>query len=343
MDKVTIILGVESSCDETGGAVVADGREVRSSVVASQAGLHARYGGVVPEIAARAHLENLLPVLGAALEQANVRPEELDAVAAAYCPGLMPALLIGVTAAKTLAWAWGKPLIGINHVHGHLQAAMLEQRKECFPAAALVASGGHTSLYHCRGPLELELLGRTLDDAAGEAFDKVAAILGLPYPGGPSIEKLAAQGDPRAIAFPRTRLGPESLDFSFSGVKTAVLYHCRGQDMLGEDRVGRMSRQEKADIAASFQQAVVEVLVDKALRAAERVGARTVLLGGGVAANGALRRALEEGCAATGRRLIVAAQKYCTDNAAMVAGLAYYKLQAGQVDDLSLEPVSHQA
>jgi len=333
----TIILGIESSCDETAAAVVADGQEVLSNIVASQVELHKRYGGVVPELAARAHIEKIIPVLREALDKSQVKPEALAAIAVANCPGLTPALLIGVTAAKTLAWAWQKPLIAVNHVHGHLQSVMLEQQKDCFPAVALVVSGGHTSIYYCQGPLELELLGRTLDDAAGEAFDKVATILKLPYPGGPSIEKLSREGDPRAIRFPRTYLEKDSLNFSFSGVKTAVLYHCRGQNMLGQDRVPHMSQKEKADIAASFQAAVVEVLVKKTLMAARQRNVNTILLGGGVAANNCLRVELEQQCHQAGKKLIVSSKKYCTDNAAMVAGLAYHKLQVGQIADLGLE------
>ncbi len=338
-----LVLGLESSCDETAAAIVADGRDVISSVVASQAKLHEKYGGVVPEIAARAHIENILPVLRETFEQANVTPQAIDAVAVAHCPGLVPALLVAVTAAKALAWAWGKPLIAINHLHSHLQSVMLEHDVASFPAVALVVSGGHTSLYHCRGPLALEPMGRTRDDAAGEAFDKVATILGLPYPGGPSIEKLAHEGDPKAIAFPRTLLEKGSLDFSFSGIKTAVLYHCRGQNMLGQDRTAQMSRQEKADIAASFQAAVIEVLVKKTLLAAQQADAQTVLLGGGVAANTTLREALRDACTAQGLHLEVAARKYCTDNAAMVAGLGYHKLMAGELADLALEARAVQA
>jgi len=343
MTNKTIILGLESSCDETAAALVANGHEVLSSVVASQFDLHEKYGGVVPEIAARAHIENILPVIRAAFAEAKVTTEQIAAVAVAHCPGLTPALLIAVTAAKTLAWVWNKPLIAINHIHSHLQSAMLEHHADCFPAAALVVSGGHTSIYNCKSPLELELMGRTLDDAAGEAFDKVAMILKLPYPGGPSLEKLAARGDPRTIDFPRTYLDKNSLDFSFSGVKTAVLYYCRGQDMLGADRVPTMSEKEKADIAAGFQAAVVDVLVNKTMRAAQRINAPTVLLGGGVAANSRLREQLQDRCAADNRRLLVAAKKYCTDNAAMVAGLAYHKLKAGLTADLYLEALPHQA
>ena len=338
--KDITILGIETSCDETAAAVVTNGRGVRSSVVASQTKLHEKYGGVVPEIASRAHIENIYPVLREALSQADVRGEDLDAIAIANQPGLTIALVVGVTAAKTLSFMWGKPLIAINHLHAHLQSAMLNETQIDLPAVALVVSGGHTSLYDCESPLELTLLGSTTDDAAGEAFDKVATILRLPYPGGPSIERLAKQGNPKAIRFPRSMLGKDSLDFSFSGLKTAVLYHCRGQDMKGADRVAEMSEQEIADIAASFQAAVIDVLVKKTKRVAERIGAKTVLLGGGVAANGTLRDALQTMCekCRPPRRLLVAPKQYCTDNAVMVASLAYHKYQAGLFADLSLEP-----
>jgi len=336
------ILGIETSCDETAAAVVTDGRQVRSSVVASQTALHQKYGGVVPEIASRAHIENLLPVLAEAMHQAGVGRDEIDAIAIANQPGLAIALVVGVTAAKTLSMMWGRPLVAINHLHAHLQSAMLNEEQIELPAVALVVSGGHTSLYDCESPLDLTLLGSTIDDAAGEAFDKVATILKLPYPGGPSIEKAARNGDPKAIRFPRSMLRRDSLDFSFSGLKTAVLYHCRGRDMKGADCVDRMSEQQIADIAASFQAAVTDVLVRKTRRAADRIGARTVLLGGGVAANGALREAMERMCLRhkPPRRLLVAPKAYCTDNAVMVASLAYHKYKAGLFADLTLEPNS---
>jgi N6-L-threonylcarbamoyladenine synthase len=332
------ILGIETSCDETAAAIVADGKRVKSSVVASQIELHKKYGGVVPEIASRAHIENILPVLTEAFEKAGVTRGDVDAVAIANQPGLTVALIVGLTAAKTLAMMWEKPLIAINHVHAHLQSAMLAQEGNFeLPAVALVVSGGHTSLYDCRSPLELTLIGTTINDAAGEAFDKVATIMGLPYPGGPSIEKAAKNGNPKAIRFPRTMLGPDSLDFSFSGLKTAVLYHCCGQDMLGENRCKSMSQQEIADIAASFQAAVIDVLVKKTLRAAEQRNAKTILLGGGVACNSVLRDQLEKAAAKTGRTLLIAPKQYCTDNAVMVASLAYYKYKAGLFADLTLE------
>lgn len=336
------VLGIETSCDETAAAVVTDGRQVRSSVVASQTELHRTYGGVVPEIASRAHIENIYPVITEALSRAGVRKDDIDAVAIANRPGLTIALVVGVTTAKTLSFMWSKPLVAINHLHAHLQSALLNEERIDLPAVALVVSGGHTSLYDCESPLDLTLLGSTIDDAAGEAFDKVATILGLPYPGGPSIERLARTGDAKAIRFPRSMLGRDSLDFSFSGLKTAVLYHCRGQDMKGADRVDEMDEREIADIAASFQAAVIDVLVKKTKRAADRIGARTVLLGGGVAANGALREAMEAMCRRhrPPLRLLVAPKQYCTDNAVMVASLAYHKIKAGLLADLTLEPSS---
>ncbi len=340
MIKEINILGIETSCDETAAAVVADGRNIKSSVVASQDKLHEKFGGVVPEIASRAHIEKIYPVVARAIEQAGATKETIDAVAVANRPGLVVSLIVGVTAAKTLAFAWGKPLIAVNHVHAHLQSAMLAQDKLDLPAVALVVSGGHTSLYDCESGLDLTLIGSTIDDAAGEAFDKVAAILKLGYPGGPSIEKIAANGDAKAIEFPRSMLGSDSLDFSFSGIKTAVLYHCRGQDMKGEDRVESMSQNEKADIAASFQAAVVDVLVAKTKRAADRINAKTVLLGGGVAANTTLRQKLTGVCDATKRKLLIAPKRLCTDNAVMVASLAYHKFKVGRFADLALEAVA---
>jgi N6-L-threonylcarbamoyladenine synthase len=336
------ILGIETSCDETASAVVADGRIVKSSIVASQTKLHEKYGGVVPEIASRAHIEKIYPVIAEAITQASVAKNDIDAIAVANQPGLTVALVVGVIAAKTLSFIWGKPLIAINHLYAHLQSAMLSEDNLELPAVALIVSGGHTCLYDCRSPLELKLLGSTIDDAAGEAFDKVATILKLPYPGGPSIEKAAEKGNPDAIKFPRTMLGPQSLDFSFSGIKTAVLYYCRGQDMKGEDKVDSMSRQQIADIAASFQAAVIDVLLKKTHRAAEKIGAKTVLLGGGVAANNELRKRLQQMCnsAAPPKKLLVAPKPYCTDNAVMVASLGYHKFKAGLFADLTLEPAA---
>jgi N6-L-threonylcarbamoyladenine synthase len=334
------VLGIETSCDETAAAIVADGRIIKSSVIASQNKLHEKYGGVVPEIASRAHIEKIYPVIAEAIERAHINKDNIDAIAVANQPGLTIALIVGVTAAKTLALTWDKPLIAINHLHAHLQSAMLAEENLQLPAIALIVSGGHTCLYDYQSPLEPKLLGSTIDDAAGEAFDKVAAILKLPYPGGPAIEKIAKKGNPNAIKFPRSMLGADSLDFSFSGVKTAVLYYCRGQDMKGENKVDSMSDQQIADIAASFQAAVVDVLVKKTQRAARKIGAKTILLGGGVAANIQLRNQLQQMCNSTEppKKLLVAPEQYCTDNAVMVASLAYYKFKAGLFADLTLEP-----
>jgi N6-L-threonylcarbamoyladenine synthase len=339
-NKSINILGIETSCDETAAAVVADGRVVKSSIIASQTKVHSKYGGVVPEIASRAHIKKIYPVIIEAMEQAKVGKDDIEAIAVANQPGLTVALIVGVTAAKTLSFAWAKPLIAIDHIHAHLQSAVINDSDLELPAVALIVSGGHTSLYDYHLPLEPKLLGCCLDDAAGEAFDKVAALLKLPYPGGPAIEKAAKDGNPQAIKFPRTMLEKESLDFSFSGIKTAVLYYCHGQDMKGANRVNSMSRQEIADIAASFQAAMVDVLVKKTRRAAEKIGAKTVLLGGGVAANNRLRETLAKMCdeAEPARKLLVAPKQYCTDNAVMVASLAYHKFKAGLFADLTLEP-----
>ena len=337
------ILGIETSCDETAAAVVADGRTIKSSVVASQTKLHEKYGGVVPELASRAHIEKIYPVIKEAMEQADIAKDDIDAIAIANQPGLTIALVVGVTAAKTLSFTWNKPLIAINHLHAHLQSAMMSEEQLELPAVALIVSGGHTCLYDYHSPLEPKLLGTTIDDAAGEAFDKVASILKLPYPGGPSIEKAAEKGNPDAIKFPRSMLGRDSLDFSFSGIKTAVLYYCRGQDMKGENKVDSMNAQQIADIAASFQAAVVDVLVKKTKRAAKIIKAKTILLGGGVAANNKLRTSLQQMCDSDvpPKKLLVAPKRYCTDNAVMVASLAYYKFMAGLFADLTLEPKAH--
>jgi N6-L-threonylcarbamoyladenine synthase len=333
---MTTLLGIETSCDETAAAVVDDGRRVRSNVVASQAEFHRKYGGVVPEIASRKHLEVLNTVITEALATAACTLADIDAFAVTYAPGLVGSLLIGVTAAKTLSWRWGKPLIAVDHIQAHTTSPAIGLDAPPWPAVALVVSGGHTTLFDVHDPLTIVRLGVTTDDAAGEAFDKVAAVLGLPYPGGPSIEKCARSGDPRAAEFPRTLLGPDSLDFSFSGIKTAVLYHVNGPGKTSGG-LQRMTPQQIADTAASFQQAVVEVLVTKAMRAVARTRAHTVVLGGGVAANGVLREALRAECARRDLTLHTAALAYCGDNAAMIAAQGYHLLQAGRIADLSLD------
>jgi N6-L-threonylcarbamoyladenine synthase len=332
---LAIVLGIETSCDETSAAVVVDGREVRSNVVASQVDLHAKYGGVVPEIASRAHIERLDAIIEEALSTAQVTRDDTDAVAVTNRPGLVGALIIGVTAAKMLAWAWGKPLIGVDHIRAHAYSAAIGMESPPWPAVALVVSGGHTSLFLVKSPLEIERLGATIDDAAGEAFDKVGTVLGLGYPGGPLVEKLARGGDPQAVKFPRTMLG-DSLDFSFSGIKTAVLYHVHGPGKTSGG-LERLSPQQLADIAASFQQAVIDVLVRKTILAIEKTGVRTVVLGGGVAANKALRTQLEAVCSLQNVRFQAAQWAYCTDNAAMIAALGYHQFKTGEVAGFDLD------
>jgi len=277
---MSLILGIESTCDETAAAVVSDGVIVRSNVVATQYELHQVYRGVVPEIASRAHIENILPVLQEALMKAGCTFEQLDAIAVSQRPGLIGSLLIGVTAAKTLAWSLQKPLVGVDHVQAHLYSVMLGGgRAVDFPAIGLVCSGGHTALYLVKSWSDVTLVGQTIDDAVGEAYDKVAAILGLEYPGGPVIDKLAALGDPKAINFPRSRLERDSLDFSFSGVKTSVLYHVRGHKGRERD-AGSVTQEELRDVCAGFQQACTDVLRLKIERALQRFGGRSVIVGG---------------------------------------------------------------
>ena len=297
----TLILGIESSCDETAAAVVADGVRELSSSVASSEGLHARFGGVVPEIACRAHLESLIPVLSSALTDAKCSLSDLDAVAVTNRPGLVGALLIGTSAAKALAWALDKPLLAVDHLHAHIYAAHLAADVP-YPHVSLVVSGGHTNLYLVSSAIEYRLLGATVDDAAGEAFDKVAGLLGLltpqSYHGGPVIDRLARSGNPRALDFPRSLLDRDSLDFSFSGLKTAVLYRCCGQDSARRVPLS-LTPQQLADVVASFQEAVVDVLVEKTLRAARRFNCPTITVGGGVAANSRLRTRLADAASRT--------------------------------------------
>jgi len=318
------ILGIETSCDETAAAVVVDGSLVASSVVSSQVDLHARFGGVVPELASRAHVELLNPVVAEALVEAGCDGAGLDAVACTIGPGLIGALLVGVSAAKAYALAWGVPFVGVNHLEAHLYAAFLEEPDLEPPLVLLLVSGGHTLLVAMEGHLRYRLLGATIDDAAGEAFDKVARLLGLPYPGGPAIDLLAMDGDPTAIAFPRAMLD-EGYDFSFSGIKTSVLTYVRKHP----DASG-------ADVAASFQEAVVDVLVTKARRAALEVGAKGLCLAGGVAANSVLRERLLDACIADGLRAFVPSRSMCTDNAAMVAATAWWRLRADGPTPLSV-------
>jgi len=310
------ILGIETSCDETAAAVVVDGTRVASSVVSSQVDLHARFGGVVPELASRAHVELINPVVAEALLEAGCSGPDVAAVAATVGPGLVGALLVGVSAAKAFALAWGVPFVGVNHLEAHLYAAFLEEPDLAPPLVLLLVSGGHTLLVAMDDHLRYRLLGSTIDDAAGEAFDKVARLLGLPYPGGPAIDRLALEGDRTAIAFPRA-MHDDGYDFSFSGVKTSVLTYLR-----------KHPDANVADVAASFQEAVVDVLVTKARRAARDVGANGLCLAGGVAANSALRERVLDACIADGLRPFVPSRTMCTDNAAMVAATAWYRLRA---------------
>ena len=335
------ILGIETSCDETCAAVVTDGRRVLSNVVATQVEVHRKFGGVVPEIASRATSR---PCCRWSPRPWSRRPEPgqgsaaaIDAVAVVYRPGLIGSLLLGLTAAKTLAWLRGVPLIGVNHVEGHIYAACLERDRLPFPCISLIVSGGHTSLYHSEGPLEHTLLGATTDDAAGEAFDKVAALLELPYPGGPSVDRAAERGSPDAVPFTRPWLSRDSIDFSFSGLKTAVLYHVRGHGSDVKRRPMALTEQGVADTAASFQECVVEVLVTKTLRAAEMRGAERVIVGGGVAANRRLRARFQEEADRLGIEILLPQMRFCTDNAAMIAGLGYHLFQAGRTSGLDLE------
>ncbi len=336
---MTLVLGIETSCDETSAAVVVDGRDILSNVVASQVDLHRKFGGVVPEIASRAHIECLNNIINEALSKANVQGRQIDAVAVAHTPGLIGCLLIGVTAAKSLSWAWGKPLIGVDHVQAHLCAAAMPLPQSPWPAIGLVVSGGHTALYRVDDFDRIELLGCTTDDAAGEAYDKVASILNLGYPGGPVIDRTAQSGNPAAVRFPRTMLAADSLDFSFSGIKTAVLYHVHGPGKTSGG-LERLAPQDIADIAAGFQEAVTDVLVAKTLLAVNQTGIRTVLLGGGVAANSALRDKMNRACRATQIPLYLPPLPLCTDNAAMVAGLGYHRLLRGHIDGLELEAIA---
>jgi N6-L-threonylcarbamoyladenine synthase len=304
---------------------------VVSHALASSADLHAAWGGVVPEIAGRACVESIGPVVKQALDEAGVAIGECDAVAVAHRPGLIGSLLVGVTAAKTLAWSAGLPLVGVDHVHAHLYSVCLDAAAPPLPAVGLVCSGGHTALYHVRAWDNITLIGRTRDDAVGEAYDKVAAILGLGYPGGPILDKLAATGDPAAVRFPRPMLGPDELDFSFSGLKTAVLYKALGHQ--GRERTADdLSDAAKADLAASFQAACVDTLVMKLNRAVERTGAGHIIIGGGVSANRGLRAALDQLAVPASMPPI----RFCTDNAAMIAGLGAEKFTTGTRDGLDL-------
>lgn len=321
-EKDTLILAIESSCDETAASVVKNGRCVLSNIISSQIAIHTLYGGVVPEIASRKHIEKINQVVEAALKEADVTLDDIDAIGVTYGPGLVGALLVGVAEAKAIAYAKKKPLVGVHHIEGHVSANYIEHPDLEPPFLCEIISGGHTHLVIVKDYGSFEILGRTRDDAAGEAFDKVARAIGLGYPGGPKIDKLAKEGNPHAIDFPRAHMEDAPYDFSFSGVKSAVLNHLNKCQMTGEPIV-------EADIAASFQQAVVDVLVDNAIRVAKDYHMDRLAIAGGVASNGALRAAMEAACEKEGIRFYRPSPIFCTDNAAMIGVAAYYEYRKG--------------
>lgn len=320
--KDVLILAIESSCDETAAAVVKNGREVLSNVISSQIELHKLYGGVVPEIASRKHIEKINQVIEEALEEANVTLDDIDAIGVTYGPGLVGALLVGVAEAKAIAYATGKQLIGVHHIEGHISANFIENKELEPPFICLVVSGGHTHLVCVKAYGEYEIIGRTRDDAAGEAFDKVARAIGLGYPGGPKIDKLSKEGNPNAITFPKAHINDAPYDFSFSGVKSAVLNYINGCQMKGETF-------NQADIAASFQKAVTDVLVENAMRAVDEYGMKKLSIAGGVASNSTLRQAMKDACEKKEIEFYYPSPIFCTDNAAMIGVAAYYEYLKG--------------
>lgn len=323
-----LLLGIETSCDETAAAVLAGGQKILSSVIASQDRIHAPYGGVVPELASRRHVEVILPVVEKALGEAGVRLPDLGGIAVTQGPGLVGSLLVGCSVAKALAYVHALPLVGVNHLEGHIFAAFLVEPKPAYPFLALVVSGGHTALYLARAPLSYTLIGQTRDDAAGEAFDKVAKLLGLGYPGGPIIELTARSGDPNAINFPTAQITDGAPDFSFSGIKTAVSLFVKRHAPLSERRV--------ADVAASFQATMVKMLTAKTVKTARRLGVKRITLTGGVAANRSLRTALQAEAESRGWELYIPPPSLCTDNAAMIAAAGHARLLAGERASLTL-------
>ncbi|MGI6623604.1 MAG: tRNA (adenosine(37)-N6)-threonylcarbamoyltransferase complex transferase subunit TsaD [Clostridiaceae bacterium] len=329
-----IILGIETSCDETSAAVVKNGREVLSNIISSQVDLHAEYGGVVPEIASRKHLELIIPVIDSALNKAGITLEEVDGIAVTYGPGLVGALLVGVSAAKAISAALDKPLIKVHHIEGHVAANYIDHPDLEPPYICLIASGGHSHIVLVKGYLDFKILGRTRDDAAGEAFDKIARVLGLGYPGGPAIDKEARLGNPKAIRFPRVNFPGDSLDFSFSGLKTAVINYVNHARQVGEAL-------NIPDICASFQQAVVDVLTDHTIKAAKAEKVKTIALAGGVAANSLLRHQLEKRAKKAGFECVFPSLVLCTDNAAMIASAGYYSYLAGEYTDLTLNAIPY--
>lgn len=329
MKENVLILSIESSCDETAAAVVENGRNVLSNVISTQIEIHKEFGGVVPEVASRKHIENISDVVDEALKDANVTSEQIDAVAVTYGPGLVGALLVGVNFAKGLAFAWQKPLIGVNHIEGHISANYIEDKNLEPPFICMVASGGHSHLVYVKDYGKYEILGVTRDDAAGEAFDKIARAIGLGYPGGPLVDKTAKMGNKDAIKFPRVIIDEETLDFSFSGLKSAVLNYIHNSEQKNEKVVIE-------DVAASFQEAVVEVLTMKTMKAAKKKDCNIVALAGGVASNSRLREILESQCLEAGYKFTKPSPVLCTDNAAMIGAAAYYKYLNKQFADSSL-------
>lgn len=326
------ILAIESSCDETAAAVVQDGRKVLSNIISSQIEIHKLYGGVVPEIASRKHIEKVIQVVDEALKEASLTMNEIDAVAVTYGPGLVGALLVGVSAAKSIAFAHNKPLIGVHHIEGHISANYIENQELEPPFLCLVVSGGHTNLVIVKDYGEYEVLGKTRDDAAGEAFDKVARAIGLGYPGGPKIQKISEEGNKDAIAFPRAKVADNPFDFSFSGLKSSVLNYINSCEMKGEEI-------NKADIAASFQEAVVDVLVSHTIEGAKQLGFKKIAMAGGVASNTVLREEMKEACERRGFKFYHPSPILCTDNAAMIGAAAYYDYKKGLISDLTLNAV----
>ncbi|MDF2842685.1 MAG: gcp [Herbinix sp.] len=332
MAENTLILAIETSCDETAAAVVKDGREVLSNIISSQIELHKLYGGVVPEIASRKHIEKINQVIEEALTEAKVTLNDITAIGVTYGPGLVGALLVGVAEAKAISFATKKPLVGVHHIEGHVSANYIENKELEPPFLCLIVSGGHTHLVLVKEYGVYEIIGRTRDDAAGEAFDKVARAIGLGYPGGPKIDKLSKEGDKRAIAFPRAQIEGAPYDFSFSGLKSAVLNHINICEMKQEEI-------NRADIAASFQEAVIDVLVSKTIQAAKDYGMKKIALAGGVAANSSLRAAMAAACSSNGLSFYHPSPIYCTDNAAMIGAAAYYEYQRGTRAGLDLNAV----
>lgn len=328
----TYILGIESSCDETAASVVKNGREVLSNVINTQIDIHKKYGGVVPEIASRKHIENIDAVIDEALDAAGKTLDDIDAIAVTNGPGLVGALLVGVSEAKAIAYAKGLPLVPVHHIRGHITANFLAHKDLEPPFVCLVASGGHSHIVNVKSYTDFEVLGRTRDDAAGEAFDKIARVLGLGYPGGPLVDKLAKEGNPKAIDFPRVKMDKDSLDFSFSGVKTAVINYIHKLEQNGEEI-------NRADVAASFQDAVTDALCEHTIEGAKRVGAKTVAIAGGVAANSELREKMTKECDKHGINVVYPPPVLCTDNAAMIAAAGYYSYMEGVRAELDLNAI----